>query len=472
VTDRLALSAGAEEVRLRGRGWDLLIVSLCVYMLTSVARLHQLFPVLSLVRPVAVAGLLAIGLFLLDRVPRRRIGPLQLRGTRYLLALLVWMALSVPAALWPGGAFVTFVDFLKTVLISLVIIGAVRSVRDVERLTLIYFIGAVIFAAVVLSRMKFQLAVEGRMERLYFYDSNDFATYAITAMPLGLYFAASERRFWLRCLAWGGMALLAAGFIWSGSRGGFLAFMAVIAYFLLRYTSVKRSWRWSAVAVIAVLVTCIAGDAYWERINTVLRPTQDYNMTDDQGRMHLWRRGVGYMIDHPVLGVGAGNFPRAEGTISPLVGRMPRGRSVKWGPPHNSYLQVGTELGVVGLLVFVALLFHVFRALGAVRSAAGPPAPLSREATRLAQSLTASLIGFVVGSFFLTLAYHDIVYTLMGLALGLRLVTLNARAPLHDYDFVSDNMRLLDTGRSVQNRARSRSPLRRKSSSICDGITG
>ena len=61
MTDRLALPSGDEADLPRGRGWDLLILCLCVYMLTSVARLHQLFPVLSLVRPVAVAGLLAIG---------------------------------------------------------------------------------------------------------------------------------------------------------------------------------------------------------------------------------------------------------------------------------------------------------------------------------------------------------------------------------------------------------------------------
>lgn len=403
----------------RGRGWDLLLLCLGVFMLTSVARVHQLFPVLSLIKPVTLSGVLAIGLCLLDRAPPRRIGPLQIRATHYLIALVVWMALSVPGAMWPGGAFATLLDFVKTVLITLVIITAVRSVRDVERLTFVYFAGAVLFAAVVLARTNFELAAEGRMERLYFYDSNDFATYAITAMPLGLFFAASGRRLWLRGAAWAGIALLAAGFIWTGSRGGFLAFMAVIAYFLLRYTSVKRSWRWSAVAVIGLLVTLVAGDAYWTRINTVLHPTQDYNLTDDQGRVQLWRRGIGYMLDHPVLGVGAGNFPRAEGTISPLVGRMPRGRSVKWGPPHNSYVQVGAELGVAGLLIFGAMLIHVFRALGkSLRS--------GRETARLAQSLTASLIGFAVGSFFLTLAYHDMVYMLIALALGLRQVTMNA----------------------------------------------
>ena len=392
---------------------------LCVFMVTSVARVHQLFPVLSVFKPVTLAGVLAIALCLVERVPRHRIGPLQLRATRYMIALVIWVALSVPGALWPGGAFATFLDFVKTILISLVIISAVRSVRDVERLTLVYFVGAVIFAAVVLARMQFELAAEGRMERLYYYDSNDFATYTITAMPLGLYFASSERRLWIRSAAWAGIALLAAGFIWTGSRGGFLAFMAVIAYFLLRYTSITRSWRWSAVAVIGVLVTAIAGDAYWTRINTVLHPTQDYNLTSDQGRVQIWRRGVGYMMDRPILGVGAGNFPRAEGTISPLVRRTPRGRSVKWGPPHNSYVQVGAELGVVGLVIFAAFLINVFRALRRLPALGGSTA-------RLAQSLTASLIGFVVGAFFLTLAYHDMLYMLTGLALGLRQVTLNA----------------------------------------------
>ena len=180
---------------------------------------------------------------------------------------------------------------------------------------------------------------------------------------------------------------------------------------------------------IAVIVTATAGDKYWTRISTIFRPSQDYNLTEEQGRMKLWRRGIGYMIDHPVLGVGAGNFPRAEGTISPLVERTPRGRSLKWGPPHNSYVQVAAELGIVGFLIFGAFFFNVFKALRALPAAAGPPVPgdpVPRRRARLAQSLTASLIGFAIGSFFLTLAYADMFYALAGLAVGLRQVTVNS----------------------------------------------
>jgi len=398
------------------------LVALGVFMLTSVARVHQLFPALALFKPVTVTGVAAIVLCLLDRVPRRRIGALQIPATRYLIAFIVWMALSVPGALWPGGAFTTFVDFLKTGLIFLVIVTAVRSFRDVEKLALVYFLGAVIFAAVVLSRTEFQMTADGRMERLYFYDSNDLATYIVTALPLGLYFAATGKR-WLQCVAWAGIGVLAVGFIWSGSRGGFLAFLAVIAYFLLRYTTVKRSWRWSAVIAIAVIVTATAGDKYWTRIQSIFRPSEDYNVTEQQGRVQIWRRGLGYTIQHPVLGVGAGNFPRAEGTISPLVERTPRGRSLKWGPPHNSYVQVAAELGVAGFIIFCAFFVNVFKALKIPPSTGDPT---HKRRARLAQSLTASLIGFAVGSFFLTLAYADMLYALAGIAVGLRQVTVNS----------------------------------------------
>jgi O-antigen ligase len=388
-------------------GWNALLVCLSGFILTSVGRVHQLFPVLEPVKPALVTGALAILLCLLDRTPARWLRALGFPATRYLLALLAWMALSVPGALWQGGAFATLVDFTKTALMYFVIVGAVRSVRDVERLAWVYFSAAVVFSLVVLAR--FDLGEEGRLARLYYYDSNDFATLIVTALPLGLYFAFTERRRLLRLAAWGGIAALGVGFVWSGSRGGFLALLAVITYFLLRYTTVSKRWRFSAVLAIGLLATAIASDQYWTRISTLLRPTEDYNLTDEQGRLQIWRRGIGYVMQNPVLGVGAGNFATAEGTISPLAERQQRGRGVKWGPPHNSYLQVGA-------------------ALRAAPTAAGHGRPESPVPTRLAQSLTAALLGFAVAAFFLTLAYYDMLYMLAGIAVALRKVSLMQRS--------------------------------------------
>ncbi|MGH9262337.1 MAG: hypothetical protein ACRD08_20955, partial [Acidimicrobiales bacterium] len=110
-----------------------------VFILTSVGRIHQLFPVLLPFRLTLVAGVLAIALYLVDSNRPRRLATLRSRTTRYALALLLWVALSVPGSLWPGGSFRLLTgDFIKTVLMYLVMVGAIRGLRDVERLAFVY----------------------------------------------------------------------------------------------------------------------------------------------------------------------------------------------------------------------------------------------------------------------------------------------------------------------------------------------
>jgi hypothetical protein len=63
--------------------------------------------------------------------------------------------------------------------------------------------------------------------------------------------------------------------------------------------------------------------------------------------------------------------------------------------------------------------------LGAVQRARLPIQPGERgpPQAQLAQALTAALIGFVVGGFFLSLADRDLLYVLLALCAALRRVT-------------------------------------------------
>jgi O-antigen ligase len=201
----------------------------------------------------------------------------------------------------------------------------------------------------------------------------------------------------------------------------------------LRYTAIRVRLRVSAVALAALVLVVTASGQYWRQMGTIVSDT-DYNQTAETGRLEIWKRGIGYLLEYPVFGVGANNFPAAEGTLSPLAYRQQYGVGVRWNAPHNSYIQVGAELGFPGLLLFIGLLVAAFGALSAhVRrararrdgSAGGCNEP--RLQTDLSQALTASLIGFVVGAFFLSLAYHEMLYTLVALAAGLGKVS---RAPL------------------------------------------
>jgi O-antigen ligase len=379
------------------------------YILTAVGRIHQLFAVLEPLHLAVVSGLLAIALFVLDSSEERRTHGLLGPTGKLFAALLLWMMLAVPGALRVGNSFdLVFDNFIKTALMFLIVAGSIRGMRDVERLAFVYLVGAAVYSGVVIARFDLGGGDAWRLGHLYYYDANDFATLVVSAMPLGIYFLHAGWRPAVRVFAGVGLIVLTLGFVWSGSRGGFIALFAVVAFVVLRFKAIPLKWRLSATALVAVTLLITASGQYWQQMGTIASDT-DYNHTSESGRLQIWSRGIGYMFQNPVLGLGPGNFQTAEGTLAPLARRQQFGIGVRWNAPHNSFVQVGAELGIPGVVLYIAMIASAFRALH--RSAALTPA------------LTASLLGFVVGSFFLSLAYSEMLYTLVALSVGVQKVT-------------------------------------------------
>lgn len=316
------------------------------------------------------------------------------------------MMLSVPTALVFGNSFdLVFNNVIKTALMTLIVAGSVRGTRDVERLAFAYFLGAVLYSLVIVTTFDVGSGGDWRLGHLYYYDANDFATLVVTAMPLGVYFLhrAGKRAF--RLFAAAGLVLLTLGFVWSGSRGGFIALVVVAAFVVCRFSAIPLRWRLTATTLVAAVLMATATDHYWEQMGTITSK-QDYNHTSETGRLQIWSRGIDYMLNNPLLGVGPGNFQSAEGMLSPLADRQQFGIGVRWSAPHNSFVQVGAELGVPGLTLYIAVIASALLAL--------------RRRGPLTPPLSGALLGFVVGSFFLSLAYSDMLYTLLAFSIGLR----------------------------------------------------
>ena len=403
----------------RRPAWDLLLVCVALYVATAVGRIHEVFPILLPLKLTMLAAVGSIGLCLLQQSGRRRLSLVRSRSTTLLIALVCWGALTVPGALHQGLAFQTWTDFARTAVMFVVLAASVRSTRDVERLFLVYYAVTVVYVAVVISRFKMGSGADWRLGDLYTYDANDLATLIVTAMPLGLYFVVAHRNLVVRLSALTGLGLLAVGLIRSGSRGGFLAFLAVTAFILLFVTTIPVRSRVAGLIVILAVVGGTASDKYWSQMQTIVHYEQDYNMTSDVGRVKIWKRGIGYMLDRPLFGVGMRNFQVAEGTISSRARLRERGVGVWWGAAHNSYVQAGAELGMPGVLLLLALLWTAFRGLRRAARRALRVNPAGTDVSRLAQSLMGALIGFAVGAFFLSLAYSDMLYTLLALSVAL-----------------------------------------------------
>jgi O-antigen ligase len=386
--------------------WDPLLICAAVYLLAAVGRVHEVVTPLALLHPAILGGVFAIGLYLVDRHEARRTRLVWLPTAKYLVVLVVWMVLSVPGALVIGNSFdLVFNNFLKTVLMVFVMAGAARGRRDVERLALAYLAGATVYSFSVLTQ--FDLGNDWRLGDLYYYDANDYATLAVTAIPFGLYFLHSGRGTSVRLFSAVALAILGVGFVRAGSRGGFLALIAVCAFIVFRYSAIAFSRRVIATALVALVVLWAASDQFWKQMTTIVSDA-DYNYTEETGRMQIWSRGVGYMLESPLFGVGPQNFQTAEGTLSAFADRVQMGRGVSWNAAHNSFVQIGAELGIPGLLLLIAILASSIRALW--------------RGSALAQALAASLIGFAVGAFFLSLAYSEMLYALVALGLALQKV--------------------------------------------------
>ncbi|MBU3217102.1 O-antigen ligase family protein [Clostridium estertheticum] len=79
------------------------------------------------------------------------------------------------------------------------------------------------------------------------------------------------------------------------------------------------------------------------------------NTAQNESRIKLWKTALMMIKDHPILGVGNGNYiSRYNEYVSKYKGLSYN--AYKRYPAHNSYLKVESELGIVGIVSFLAVL--------------------------------------------------------------------------------------------------------------------
>lgn len=129
--------------------------------------------------------------------------------------------------------------------------------------------------------------------------------------------------------------------------------------------------------------------------------------------------GLHLLAENPVLGIGPGNYPQyyAGEEFRWFPGREPEPRRL-----HNTYMEVATELGVVGGLLFAAVMGSALRA--GVRAAAAGIAGLSVFARALAYGFSA----FLIASLFMPNADTKFMWILPALCVAARHLSLEEGA--------------------------------------------
>lgn len=243
----------------------------------------------------------------------------------------------------------------------------------------------------------------------FIYDNNHVALAIIMIVPLMYYLYLQSRHLWVRLgLLFSMLASLAAA-VFTYSRGGFLALLAMggVIWWRSRY-----KFQMAVLAAFAaVFVVMFAPEQWFARMNTIQNYEEDASAN---ARLRIWTVALKIFAGNPVFG---GGF---RATYSPaVVDRYAPGEISR--AVHNSHIEVLVETGLAGfiphLLLIVASLAYCQRIMGRVRNR--PDLLWARD---LASMLQVSIVGYVVGGTFLSLGYYDGWYNIAITAAALSLV--------------------------------------------------
>jgi putative inorganic carbon (hco3(-)) transporter len=375
-------------------------------MVVVAVRLHELLPVIRVVKPALLATFGGLAVLLAVYPARLKNAVFRHPLMRLVLAYWGFMLVTAPLALYPGRAvgFVQF--FLPGVVLVAAILYCPPTWRSLARLQAGLVVAAAIYALYV--QVYGRMTMSGRLSAgVGMYDSNDMASLLALSMPLALGLARTRKG--VRGLGFAAAALLfILVVVASGSRGGGLALGAGAVVYVLGMRGSRR--------LVAIVVLAAGTMALWsyspsfaERMSTLTNLEEDYNTHHEYGRKAVWERGRQYIRENPVIGVGAGNFPIREGQWFDEMYYGTRGG--KWSTAHNSYVQAFAELGAIGGGLFVALLLYgVLRSWRLWRGIR-----LRNGVVVHRPELLASLAAFAVGGYFLSHAYYMPMLGVLGL---------------------------------------------------------
>lgn len=326
------------------------------------------------------AVVLAVGAAATAFKDKRRLPP---RGLWVFGPLLVTLTISTLCARDIGASLAGFVRVVELfLLIPAAVMLTVRRRHDAA-----VVLGAVVLAGLVQASVGIWQALSGTGASFAGRNIRAVGTFGavdIMAMAhvvgyaliivVAVTLVCSGRR---RVLALSIAAVLGLALMLALSRGSWLAVAAGIAVMLVlrsRSLALRVAVGTAAVAIVAACVLGGHSSAFAERAESIAASitTPDRSVGD---RFSLWSTAVTIWRDRPLVGVGVKGFPAHRDGYAPLdlssaSDTQDPGNGYLRQPllsPHNQYLLVLSEQGMLGLAGFVVLLGALAWRLIAVR---------------------------------------------------------------------------------------------------------
>ncbi|MCK5146606.1 O-antigen ligase family protein [bacterium] len=298
-----------------------------------------------------------------------------------------------------GGSLAKILEFGKYLLLYFLIIHLVKSEKQIRLLFwLIVVSGLCMFTFGLYYSFVAGEAASGMRLISLVQDPNSFAIKLLPAVGFSYALFKIEEKNVLKLLALLSLMLLSLCIVVTFSRGGLMGLITILG--LISWVEFRnKKGILFGITIFVILVITIPPELIFLRIQGLSTTKLDSSILQ---RLRLLKGGLHIFLEHPLIGVGAGNFMaysrQYAGTLFPMVA-------------HNSFLEVAAELGIIGLTVFISLISTTIKRLRKTFSN-----HTSYTITQYVRGVLFSLFGFLTHSLFLSEEYNIILFLLIALA--------------------------------------------------------
>ena len=256
-------------------------------------------------------------------------------------------------------------------------------------------------------------------------DPNDYAMHLVILLPMVFALLFNYRNLIIKGILLFVLILLILNIVFTYSRGGMVAFGLVLGLSVFGFSLQRKKLLLPVILTligISILFPMIP-EKYWERAKSI----SDFSDPAIQARLDTWKTGLGMISDHPIKGVGLGAF-RYEYVMRAYVNQDVTTRASLFS--HNAYIQIGAELGLPALIIFLLLIiFSWFDLVKAEKLFADKGDMLFAG---FSLSLRLGLLGYMVCAIFLTQAFLTMFWIILPLAVVAKQLLLEEKESLHN----------------------------------------
>jgi oligosaccharide repeat unit polymerase len=247
---------------------------------------------------------------------------------------------------------------------------------------------------------------------------NRYGQIMVVLMPFGMFMFWMQRSWSLKIIAGLSLILITCGALLTYSRGAFVAMVLLLLFMtFMRYI---RIHQFIGILVFILVLMVVAAPGYFGRIQSLRGIgglfSEESNYRPDgttRSRTTEMLAALLAFIDHPLLGVGPGQYTPFYSKEYQLKKSIAFRHIDKSRRAHTLYFELAAETGVFGLIIFMATVLYIMWQLSKLRQ---QESSITSENSYIATAFLLSIVGYLGTAIFLHFAFQRYYWLILSLS--------------------------------------------------------